>query len=210
MARRMVEPEREYARTLWGRHYGCTVCGLEYVHASEDDRRVHRAQHREVLQVYEPKPDSELDGRGPFLLIDSNSSRRLRKRLAGMARMFQRELRYDFAPYYAEGRYDDTVYNWMIVASDGCAIGGLGMQWTTYSNAPARWEWTWVWVVPSERRKGHTRRCWDMLRLRCPTIEPQPPFSIPVANFFIDRVDVSDRTRAFARRALNSENPAVA
>jgi zinc-finger of acetyl-transferase ESCO len=45
----MKAQEREYARTLWGRHYGCAVCGLEYVAASEDDRRFHRSQYREVL-----------------------------------------------------------------------------------------------------------------------------------------------------------------
>jgi hypothetical protein len=199
----MIKQEREYAR-MWQGSYayrGCAVCGLEYVVGSEEDRRIHRSRHREVVRVYEPKPDADLVEHAPFLLIDSDSPRRLRKRLAGMATMFRRELGFDFPPYVAEQRTDPRAYDWMIIAPDGRAIGGLGACWTEYSNAPARWEWAWVWVIPSERRKGHTRRCWDMLKRRFLGIEPQTPFSLPVAKFFIDRVDVSDRTRAFAKRA---------
>jgi zinc-finger of acetyl-transferase ESCO len=198
----MVAQEREYARTLWGRDYGCAVCGLEYVARSEDDRRVHRSRHREVLRACEPKPDLELVGRGPFLRIDSNSPRRLRKQFAGMARMFQRELGFDFPPYVFEEGDDERARHWMIISPDGRAIGGLSVRCMTYSNAPMCLEWTWVWVIPSERRHGHTQRCWDMLCDRFPSIEPQTPLSIPVAKFFIDRTDVSERTRAFARRAL--------
>jgi hypothetical protein len=54
---RATAQEREYARTLWGRDYGCAVCGLEYVAQSEEDRRIHRSRHREVLQVFVGRTD---------------------------------------------------------------------------------------------------------------------------------------------------------
>ena len=47
--------------------------------------------------------------------------------------------------------------------------------------------------------------CWNMLRGKWPEIEPQPPFSIPVAKFFVARDDVSERIRAFALRRLADE-----
>lgn len=48
-----------YARTwqAWPCDRSCPVCGLTYVRESEEDRRLHRARHRKVLQVYEPKPE---------------------------------------------------------------------------------------------------------------------------------------------------------
>jgi hypothetical protein len=96
---------REYART-W-RSFGvnndavCPVCGLLYVRRFDEDRRIHCARHREVLQVYEPKPDPRLavlyGEHGAFVPLDSHSPRWLRNRLTGMATMFRREL---------PGRYD--------------------------------------------------------------------------------------------------------
>jgi hypothetical protein len=62
----VIHRDREYARTWQSWMIGsweelrCPVCGLLYVRESEADRRVHRSRHRQVLQVYEPKPDPRL------------------------------------------------------------------------------------------------------------------------------------------------------
>jgi hypothetical protein len=54
------------------------------------------ACHREVLCVYEPKPDPRLavfyGDHGAFVPLDSHSPGWLRNRLTGMATMFRREL----------------------------------------------------------------------------------------------------------------------
>jgi hypothetical protein len=100
----LLNRDREYARTwrswIGDSEFRCAVCGLVYARESENDRRVHRSRHRQVLQVYEPKPDPRLAAlyieHGPFIPIDDHSPRWLCNRLDGMAKMFRRELGYDF------------------------------------------------------------------------------------------------------------------
>lgn len=186
----------------------CPVCGLLYVKDSENDRRIHRARHRKVLQVYEPKPMAALAAcyakHGSFLQLDSHSPRLLRQRLADMAMMFRRELGFDFAPYEATEDYDEPSHHWLIISANGRAIGGMSARWRIYSDAPAQWVWAWAWVIPAERRGGHTQRCWDMLRAKIPGIKPEPPFSYPIAKFFAERSDVSERIRAIAARTAKA------
>lgn len=197
---------RHYARLWRNGHDGCPVCGLEYVRESEADRRIHRARHRKVLQVYEPKPDPVLAAHyaahGTFLPLDSRSPLRLRNRLEGMAIMFRRELSFDFPPYSATEAdplpwNDDCkpAHHWLIVTPDGRPIGGFSARWREWTDAPAQWMWAWVWVIPSERRTGHVQRCWALLKAKFPNIQPEPPFSYPVAKFFANRDDVSELTR---------------
>src|SRR6516165_82058 len=186
---------QEYARTWRSRMLGhweerrCPVCGLLYVRESENDRRVHRSRHRQVLQVYEPKPDLRLAAlyaeHGAFVPLDSRSPRWLCSRLGGMATMFRREFGYDFAPYCAAERDPVPSWcpppaparHWLIGTADGRPIGGLSARWREYSDAPSCWVWAWVWVIPSERRAGHVSRCWMMLKSELPEIVPEPPFS---------------------------------
>jgi hypothetical protein len=93
----MTAANRGYARTWWpwlDHSEAWPVCGLMYVRESEEDRRIHCARHREVLQVYEPKPDPRLavlyGEHGAFVPLDSHSPRWLHNRLTGMATMFRR------------------------------------------------------------------------------------------------------------------------
>jgi hypothetical protein len=203
---------QEYARTWQALGYCippcCPVCGLNYAREVEEDRRVHRSRHRQVLRVYEPKPNLRLAAlyaeHGVFVPLDSRSPRWLRGRLDGMAIMFRRELGFDFVPYSA-GESDFTrapSRHWLIVAADGRSIGGLSARWREYSDAAPRWVWAWVWVVPSERRAGHVSRCWMMLKAELPEIEPEPPFSFPTAKFFSSRTDVPDDVRDYAAKQL--------
>jgi hypothetical protein len=177
---------------------------------SKISQREHRSHHRKVLQVHEPKPDPRLvtlyREHGTFVPVPSRSPHWLRSRLAGLATMFQHELGYNFSFYIADN--DDcenegargpnpSSWNWIIVTADGRVIGGLSACWIE-----PNWHWTWVWVVPSERHAGHTQRCWNMLKAKLPGIEPDPPFSLPIARFFV-RTDVPAYIRA--RCTANSE-----
>jgi hypothetical protein len=183
-----------------------------YVREDEDDRRLHRSRHRKVLQVYEPKPDPKLTElyaiHGAFVPIDQTSQRALRNRLENMATMFRRELGYDFPPYQGDER--EGVYkcppsrHWLIVAPDGRPIGGLSARLRKFTDYPTDWWWAWVWVIPAERRHGHVGRCWTMLRSHFPTIEPEGPFSAPVAKFFRNRDDVSELTHVWAGKATRT------
>jgi hypothetical protein len=99
----MNYPQLEYADIE-----GCPVCGLAYVQESEEDRRIHRSRHRQVLNIYHPKPDAALAARfaqqGAFLPIHRQSPRWLRNRLQNMATMFRREQGLDFRPHDADER----------------------------------------------------------------------------------------------------------
>jgi hypothetical protein len=138
----MTSTDREYATTWRSRSCGCPapVCGLEYVRESEEDRRIHRARHRQVLKVYEPKPDLRLAvlyrEHGAFVPVDSRSPRWLHNRLEGMAKMFRRELGYDFPPYSADE--SEPCPHWLIATADGRPIGVLSARWREYSDAPGR------------------------------------------------------------------------
>jgi hypothetical protein len=206
-------PARDYAKA-WRAYNGgdgCPTCGLMYVRESEEDRRLHRSRHRKVLQVYEPKPDPRLADlhakHGAFVPIANASPRALRNRLEDMATMFRRELGFDFPPYSADEHLEDGPdgCHWLIVTPDGRPIGGLSARWREYSDAPAQWVWAWVWVIPAERRRGHVGRCWAMLRAQFSAIEPEGPFSYPVARFFCDRADISELTRRIAVRDCREE-----
>ena len=88
-----MSASRDYARTWQALGYCippcCPVCGLNYAREVEEYRRVHRSQHRQVLRVYEPKPNLRLAAlyaeHGAFVPLNSRSPRWLRGRLDGMA-----------------------------------------------------------------------------------------------------------------------------
>ena len=92
--------------------------------------------------------------------------------------------------------------HWLIVTPDNRPVGGFSARWREWADAPSEWMWAWVWVIPSERRTGHVQRCWTMLKAEFPKIEPEPPFSYPIAKFFANRDDVSERTRKLAARRV--------
>jgi hypothetical protein len=187
----------------------CEVCGLNYCHDSARDRRDHNKRHKQVLDVYEPKPHPELAQRfaadGPFLRIEHSSPLWQRRRLAGMAKMFQRELGFDFAPYHEAETNAPEEHHWLILAADGRTVGGLSVDWRAWRNAPTEWIWAWVWIIPSERRHGHAGRCWAMLKERFPAIEPERPLSLSMMLFFAGRTDVSTRTHRHVEMALRRD-----
>jgi uncharacterized protein YciI len=182
----------------------CNVCGLFYCKDSPEDRREHRRRHRQVLRIYEPEPIPRLVGCGPFVKVTPRSPRWMRNRLEGAAIMFRREGAFDFAPYSAGEYYNEGKFRHHLIADPtGRVIGAFGTEWTTYCDASP--QWTWIWVVPSERRTGHMRATWEMLKATIPGIEPKPPFSFGAAAFFVERNDVSDRIKQIAARRLADE-----
>jgi len=206
-----VPLDRHYAK-LWNRYLdndACPTCGLSYVREIEENRRAHRARHRQVLQVYEPKPVPSLAKlyakHGTFVPVDYRTPLALRRRMENMGLMFKREQGYDFPPYEANDyKYSKgPACHWLIVSLDGRPIGGMSAAWREYSNAPARWVWAWVWIVPSERKSGWMLRCWDMIREQIPGLnEPERPLSIPAARFFVNRRDVPDYVRAHSVKVI--------
>jgi hypothetical protein len=206
----------EYAREWRSFRYGddpdrCPVCGLAYCPDSVKDRRTHNKRHKQVLDVYEPKPHPALAQRfatdGPFLCVNHSSPLWLRRRLAAMAQMFQCELGFDFPPYAETNADAPEEHHLLILAADGRTVGGLSVDWREWNNAPAEWIWAWVWIIPAERRHGHVGRCWAMLKERFPAIEPELPLSLAMMLFFAGRTDVSERTHRHVEMALRRGAP---
>lgn len=208
-----ITPDRHYA-TMWPCYHHsqvrwldtCKTCGLAYVKEISEDRHLHRQIHRQVLSIYEPRPVPEIFGSGPFLEVTPASRKRVRSHLEGLARMFRRECGFDFPPYTADDETDEPARHFMLVAPDGRPIGGSSAQLRDCDDeidaSGSIWLMTWMFVIPSERRKGHMARTWDMMRGIIPDILPEPPFTTASATFFLDQTDVPRWVGDAARRAL--------
>src|SRR5271165_712069 len=78
----------------------------------------------------------------------------------------------------------------IIASEDGRPIGAMQVAFVEWSNAPPSCLWCWVRVNRAERGQGWVEKIWRFLRPLFPGIEPDPPFSYPVARFFVERDDV--------------------
>lgn len=215
-----VTAERDYARTWWrlgaafepSRTKRCYVCGLLYCHPyeSEHQRRQHQRHHREVLRIYEPAVAPEIFGTGPFLKVEPRSSGRIRHHLEGCALMFRRECGFAFAPYSAaDDASDETSRQFLIVSPGGRPVGGTGARHRTYQDVGGKWEMAWIWVIPAERRRGHLRAAWQMMRELLPSIQPELPLSEAASQFFVGRADVPESVRQHAIRNLSALSAAA-
>lgn len=198
---------RPYAKEFYCRpvHDGaCPICGALYTKDLIEGERYHRAEHRIVIETFEPRPNATLAGLyarfGTFIPVRLDSPRWVRRRLHRIGLMFRRELGFDFPPYDAD---EDDGHGYILADVDGLALGGCTVRWQEYENASPRWVLKWIWVVPCHRRRGLLRATWEMAKSGYPGIEPEPPFSAAAAHFFSERQDVSDGTRAWAEHALS-------
>jgi hypothetical protein len=114
--------------------------------------------------------------------------------------MFRREGGFDLPPYSAIENYAESdARQFLIVAPDGRPIGGAGAIQDTFEDTGSlQWLWTWIWIIPSERRKGHMRATWNMMKDIVPGVVPDPPFSLGAASFFVNRSDVPEWVRKAA------------
>jgi hypothetical protein len=185
----------------------CPVCNMTYVRAEPQDRLFHRSYHRDIVNVFEPKPSTTLAkqyGRhGQLVPVRQDSPQTLRRRLANISRVFKKEFGADFPMYEETGDPGD---GYLVTEPDGRAIGGLVVRWIEFSNAPAQWTLSWVWIVPSHRRRGLMKSAWLIVRNKYPSIDPDPPFSKGAAQFFASRDDVSERVRRYAQGQLDADN----
>jgi RimJ/RimL family protein N-acetyltransferase len=185
----------------------CPVCNMLYVKELAEDRRIHRAFHRSVVDVFEPKPSVTLaklySCHGQLVPVRWDSPQPLRRRLASLSRVFKREFGCDFTMYSATGDPGD---GYLVAEPDGRAVGGFVVRWIEYSNAPAQWMLSWVWIAPTHRRRGLMRAAWLMAKDKYPGIDPDPPFSKGAAEFFANRDDLSERIRKYAQGQLAADS----
>lgn len=178
-----------------------------YARELAQDRRIHRTFHRMIVDIFEPTPSAILarlyNHHGQFVPVRWNSPQPIRRRLANMSRVFKREFGCDF-PMYSE--VDDPGDGYLVAEPYGRAAGGFVVRWIEYSNATAQWTLSWVWIAPDHRRRGRMKTAWLMVRDKYPGIDTDPPFSKGVAQFFVNRDDVSERIRKYAQRQLAANN----
>lgn len=202
-------PSRQYAREFYKRwnEGACPICNLTYVRELPEDRRFHRSFHRNVVEVFEPRPNAGMASlyrkHGQFIPVREYSARSLRRRLANISRVFKREFGCDFTMYSEEG---DPGHGFLITDRDGRALGGGTIRMREYSNAPSHWALYWIWVAPSFRREGLLKATWEMAKASYNGIEPDPPFSREAAMFFCGRPDVSERITRYARSQLENDS----
>ena len=201
--------QRAYAREFF-KHSDtfedtCPVCNLTYAREEPADHRLHRAFHRDVVDVFEPKTSITLaklhKQHGQFVPVRWDSARAVRRRLVNISRVFRKEFGAGFTMYEEN---NDPGHGFLIAEPDGRAVGGFVVRWIEYSNAPACWTLCWVWVAPSHRRRGLMNAAWLMVKQNYEGIEPDPPFSKGAALSFAHRNDVSERIRKYAQGELAS------
>jgi hypothetical protein len=203
--------QRAYAMEFFKRpetfEGSCPVCNMLYVKEEPDDRRIHRAHHRVVVDVFEPKPSAilaKLHARHGWIVpVRCDSPRPIRRRLVNISRIFKREFGAGFTMYQED---DDDGHGYLFAESHGRAIGGFVVRWIEYSDGPARWVLCWVWIAPGYRRRGFLLAAWQKVKEQYPGIEPDPPFSKGAALFFVNRTDVPERIRKYADSQLAADN----
>ena len=107
----------------------CPVCGLNYVTDIEEDRRLHRNFHREIVTTFDPTPNAALKRRRAtigedFLLVNWADPKWLHRRLYLIARMLMRENGYDFPMWNESGSESG---GFLIVDLEGRALGGFAV-----------------------------------------------------------------------------------
>lgn len=198
-------PNRPYAREFFadppGEH-ACPVCGLSYAKGSPTDERFHRTYHREVVETFEPRPNSALAKQharhGIFVPVDIRSPRWMHKRLYRIALMFKREMDYDF-PMWDERGDDGNGY--IFSDREGRALGGCAVRWREWKDS-AGWVLQGIWVAPPHRRQGLMRSAWEMLIRQYEGIIPEPPLSRPAARFFQGTDGLPEWIRQRIKRGL--------
>ena len=180
---------REWAREYFGfyAHYRncelwprpeCATCGFLYSEDLPQDRRLHKAKHRQICQIFDPQPNRALAAKfarqGELIPVEPDSERFLRERLEKIGRGFNKEGNFDFLPYRAS-----SIERGGFILTDvvGRPLGGGGIGRTGFSNLPSGPVLTWVWIAPPWRHKGLFTALWRRLTKLNPGIYPEPPFS---------------------------------
>jgi len=94
----------------------CPVCGLNYVPDVEEDRRLHRNFHREVVTTFDPRPNAALKRRHAtigedFLPVNWGDPKGLHRRLYLIARMLIHSCAYLLADNTGESRMNNAYLN---------------------------------------------------------------------------------------------------
>jgi hypothetical protein len=173
---------------------------LSFARNDPKDKARHHEHHRNVVDVFDPRPNHALRKRyeedGTFVPVSSSGSSS--GRLYQIARMLMRENGYDVPPWDEK---ENDGHGYLIVDYEGRALGGTAVCWQEWTNSPACWVLDWIWIAPPYRRQGMMRKTWEMCREKYPGIIPRPPFSAAAKAFFRTVVHRRDRRRAALPRA---------
>lgn len=181
----------------------CPDCGMAYVKESPEDRRVHRIYHDEVVNGVPARPLKterviwHQEGHR-IILVTPLSPKTERVRARKLARVANREVRYDFGIYYENEPLDSRNLHLLLYGVRDRLIAltiferrdhVCGVSWEEYDRreakdlqlAPPVWSLGFAWVHRAYRRQGIARRLFEegirFLNVTLATVGVYTPFS---------------------------------
>ena len=162
----------------------CEICRVTYVEELADDRAYHRKHHARAMKALQPRPLSRFlkrlkDATDP-VHVNALSARWLQDELYVRARMFKRELGYDFPQWSPYGDEQPDAHGFLLcddtgTFGHGAIAGGCVFRWREWSNRPHGWTMDWVWLAPEVRRRGLLARRWGTFEKRFGRFYLRPP-----------------------------------
>src|SRR6266478_2778284 len=139
----------------------------------------------------------------PFLVIGPQSPLPWLKAVEEMGYYFKRELKFDFAPYSADERFNSKLMRDRVLVFYRTEIlehtptprnpkdftnrytffGVIGIRWREWDDSPASWSVPWLWLHPYERRLGLLTQAWPSLLKMFPNPHVEPPLSLAMSAF---------------------------
>ncbi|MDP9838644.1 hypothetical protein J2T09_003416 [Neorhizobium huautlense] len=164
----------------------CPDCAMTYVRGSPLDEREHRKSHRRWAAVINPKPHGRLveaiERDVDAVWVDAHSPKWKRQEVYERARLFRRELGYDFVQWSVER--DPDAVGFLFADEGGKIVGACSFR--AQPNGRGRpWRLDWIWLCPSARRSGRLAHQWDRFRNRFGIFDIEPPVSEAMKAFLI-------------------------
>lgn len=166
----------------------CMACGMSYMRGDPDESAAHRANHRKVMAVADPKPNPKVQA----ALADGWDGRVIRSSpkwqhdlIYERAVLFRREFHYDFVQWDSRGERKPGVVGIVFTDSIGTVLGACCFRWREYTQAPHAWAMVWIWIAPKARRTGLLTARWPALLSEFGEFHIEHPLSDAMRTFAV-------------------------
>lgn len=174
--------------TRWIHPDACQYCGLEYVKESISDRALHRSFHSRIERVVDPKPIkrflAEIKTDPDAELVTKYSPSWKHLQMYERARMFQREMEYDFIQWADGIDRDDQPHGFLMSGTtkkgEDCIVGACAFRMISDC-----WTLMWVWIRPGSRHSGVLSCRWSDYLRRFGDFKIDAPLSNAMKKFVL-------------------------
>lgn len=165
----------------------CPDCGYFYVPNDLNDEAAHREHHNDFMAPDNSRPNPKIvalaDTSSGLVIFQRSDPDFLHEALYGIARRFNKEMRYDSPDWAKKGhQVPSGAIGALFADEEGRTLGGAGIYTNTQFRDVSHMI-GWIWVVPKYRRKGILERVMPDLAARFPGALIQFPYSPAMEHF---------------------------